>query len=308
MKNKKLAKKFICFILGVMFFMLTATPIMARAPRMVDSITISVSKSGVESIFEITNVADVILTDYDKGTFIIFFYPGMTITVIETASTGNWFESDNLKTEIFAGRTYHLEDILDTEDDRPSATMGWVHFVQLNENDIDFITRVRSGTTNLASWQNIRSIHDFAATDIPAIPTPPTPPTPPPAPPTPPAATSQEIKVIMHGDELEFDVPPMIINNRTMLPLRAIAEALEADVDWDNATRKVTLIREDVKIELVIDSDNAVITAPTGVSDVALDAPATIVENRTLVPARFISEVFGMKVDWDPTTRTVTID
>ncbi|MCL1975049.1 MAG: stalk domain-containing protein [Firmicutes bacterium] len=111
------------------------------------------------------------------------------------------------------------------------------------------------------------------------------------------------IVVIVNGAVLSLDTPPLIEAGRTLIPLRAIAESLGASVDWDSATRKVGIALNEDELVLIIDSKNALVNDHT----VQMDVPARIVENRTLVPARFISESFHAEVGWDEVTRTVTI-
>lgn len=128
---------------------------------------------------------------------------------------------------------------------------------------------------------------------------------------------ANNIQVILDGRTLYFDVPPQIISDRTMVPFRAIGEAMEATVDWNDSQRKVTMYLNDSYIILYIDSPvmtygkfstdtNGYFTASTAYT-YALDAPATIVNSRTLVPARAISEGLGATVTWTAATSTVYI-
>ncbi|WP_408626315.1 copper amine oxidase N-terminal domain-containing protein [Anaerosolibacter carboniphilus] len=93
------------------------------------------------------------------------------------------------------------------------------------------------------------------------------------------------------------------MNNRTLVPLRAIFEALGAEIKWDGATETVTGIKGETIVELKIGSNVAKLNG----KDLNLDVPATIVNKRTLVPARFIAECLGAKVDWESSSRTVII-
>ncbi len=118
-------------------------------------------------------------------------------------------------------------------------------------------------------------------------------------------AMAQEapIRVVLDGNYIEFDVEPQLINDRTMVPVRAIFEALEATVDWDDATRTVISTKGDTKISLTID-DNTLYKNETAV---VLDVPAKLIDKRTLVPVRAISEAYGCQVDWNGNTNTVVI-
>ena len=118
-----------------------------------------------------------------------------------------------------------------------------------------------------------------------------------------PAPSSDEIKVLVNGTALVFDQAPIIENGRTLVPLRAIFEALGADVHWEQSTQTVTAVRGDMTVTLTIGSS---ILTRNG-DQVTLDVPAKIVNGRTLVPARAVAESFGADVKWDQATNTVTI-
>lgn len=118
-----------------------------------------------------------------------------------------------------------------------------------------------------------------------------------------PAFAQGEIKVIVNEKPLSFDVPPTIINSRTMVPLRAIFEAIGAEVIWNGAARTVTGIKGSMAVVLKIDNTDAAVNNEHKL----LDAPPVIIDGRTLVPVRFISESLGADVNWDAPTRTVII-
>ena len=104
-------------------------------------------------------------------------------------------------------------------------------------------------------------------------------------------------------DTYDLDVAPYIKNDYTMVPLRFVAEAFGAKVGWDDATRTATIDFAGHSIRVAIGSTEAVVDGET----VTMPLPAEIVNSRTMVPVRFISEAFGFTVKWDGTTRTVTI-
>ncbi len=105
------------------------------------------------------------------------------------------------------------------------------------------------------------------------------------------------------GTSVSLDAPPVIRESRTLLPIRAVIEALEGSVSWDAAQRKVTVTLGDHTVALWIASRQALVD---GVP-VELDVPALIMSSRTFVPLRFVTENLGCTVTWDPVTRTVTI-
>jgi len=110
-------------------------------------------------------------------------------------------------------------------------------------------------------------------------------------------------QVILDGRTLTFDVPPIIENDRTLVPLRAIFEALGANVQWDGQTQTVTAVKGSTEAKLTIGSH---IAYKKG-QPVTLDVPAKIINDRTMVPLRFVSEALGAAVDWNGETQTVTI-
>lgn len=115
---------------------------------------------------------------------------------------------------------------------------------------------------------------------------------------------SQPIKVYLNGNQLYFDVPPIIEDGRTLVPLRAIGEALGAEVAWEGQTQTITLDMPPTKIVLKIGDPVAQVNG----KEVILDVPAKIIDGRTLVPLRFVSEYFGASVEWDGGKRVITIE
>lgn len=111
------------------------------------------------------------------------------------------------------------------------------------------------------------------------------------------------ISVTLNGQKLQFDVPPQMIDNRTMVPLRKIFEAMGATVVWNNDTQTVTARKNS---EYVIATVNKKDVNINGVKK-TLDVPPMIVDSRTLVPVRFVAEAFGADVFWDGAAKNVVI-
>lgn len=114
---------------------------------------------------------------------------------------------------------------------------------------------------------------------------------------------SDEIKVMLNDIPVRFDVPPQIINDRTMVPLRAIFEALGSDVEWDGNTQTVTASKEDTFVVATIGSENMYVNGIKKIMDVV----PIIINARTLVPVRFIAEAFDCLVEWLEDSQTVEI-
>jgi hypothetical protein len=106
------------------------------------------------------------------------------------------------------------------------------------------------------------------------------------------------------GDETRtLDAPPVIVNGVTFVPLRFIGEALGSEVQWNDALKVVMLQRSARRLQLTIGSKLAIVD---GQIVELLEAPR-IINGRTMVPIRFISEAFGADVQWNPETRGISI-
>ena len=117
------------------------------------------------------------------------------------------------------------------------------------------------------------------------------------------AAPPAPISVQVDGKTLTFDQAPVSKNNRTLVPLRAIFEALGAEVTWNPQTKSVTASKENHSVSLQIGSKNATVDQKA----VVLDVEAQLINGRTLVPVRFVSEAMGTVVNWDEKTKNVSI-
>ena len=109
--------------------------------------------------------------------------------------------------------------------------------------------------------------------------------------------------VTLDGEKLSFDTAPIARNDRILVPLRGIAEALDFTVTWDQASNRVLCERGETRIALEIDSPNAWVNDEERVQDVAPLA----YQNRTYVPLRFLSEAFGLDVQWNAEERTAVL-
>ncbi|WP_026477265.1 stalk domain-containing protein [Alkaliphilus transvaalensis] len=114
---------------------------------------------------------------------------------------------------------------------------------------------------------------------------------------------SSVINIFVNNTQLMLDEPPVKINNRILVPVRAVMEALGANVSWDASNRVVTAKNHDTIVTMPIDS---AIVYKNDLS-VPLDVPAQIINGRTFIPFRFISESLGADVHWDSKNQTVLI-
>jgi len=120
-------------------------------------------------------------------------------------------------------------------------------------------------------------------------------------------SASSEILVRVDGEYVDFDQPPTIVDDRTLVPVRAIFESMGISVEWNPENRTVTATRDDISISLTIDTNVINKTVNGETSQVEIDVPAKIIGDRTMVPARAVAQSFGASVNWDAKTRTVII-
>ncbi len=118
-----------------------------------------------------------------------------------------------------------------------------------------------------------------------------------------PVFANDEISVYLDNEKIQFDVAPLLVNGRTMVPMRAIFEKLGAVVYWDNNTRTAIAQKGNVNVSIAIDD----ITLYKNGEPIVLDVPAQLNGGRTLVPLRAVSEAFECDVQWNGDTQTVNI-
>ncbi|QUH24469.1 protease complex subunit PrcB family protein [Serpentinicella alkaliphila] len=112
-----------------------------------------------------------------------------------------------------------------------------------------------------------------------------------------------EDRLYIRGEKLIYDVPPVTVNGRTLVPVRIISEYLGAIVEWDNKLQKVTITKNDNVIELFINNKVAWVNG----KKVELDVPAYQLNGRTMVPIRFICDALGESLDYISETGDIDI-
>lgn len=110
-------------------------------------------------------------------------------------------------------------------------------------------------------------------------------------------------KISVFGREIQNDVAPKIVNDRTMLPIRIVAESLGGTVTWNGELQRVTIQKGADVILITIGADTAYVNGTA----VKLDAAAFVENGRTYLPLRFVSETLGAQVAWNEAEKTVTI-
>lgn len=120
---------------------------------------------------------------------------------------------------------------------------------------------------------------------------------------TPAAFAQSTIPIILDGEPLVCDTTPIIEQGVTLVPLRAVFEALDASVTWDATQQTVIGQKDKTTITLKVNDTNGYV----GEKAVPLAVPAQNKQGRVLVPLRFIAESFGCNVQWDSATPKITI-
>ena len=114
-------------------------------------------------------------------------------------------------------------------------------------------------------------------------------------------------EMLVNGETKQIDpgrdTSPVIQEGRTLVPIRSVIEAMGGMVDWVQEDSKVVLKLKDDEINLIIDSTVATLNG----TERTLDVAPSIINERTMLPIRFIAESFKFNVDWDEVTSTVII-
>ena len=118
------------------------------------------------------------------------------------------------------------------------------------------------------------------------------------------ASAANDITVYVDGQKVTFDQPPVVQNGRTLVPMRAIFEALGAEIEWFGAEKRVNAFWGMNSLDLWIGSCE--IQMGDG-SLVTIEVPAQVINGRTLVPLRAVSQCMGAEVKWDGPTKTINI-
>lgn len=119
------------------------------------------------------------------------------------------------------------------------------------------------------------------------------------------AQSSPVISIFLDGQQVHSDVSPYIIPkvNVTMVPLRVISESLGAEVYWDGQSQTATIIKDDTVLSMSMNQKFAWVNN----GQMPLDASVENRAGRTMVPLRFVSEQLGLQVNWNQSTRTITL-
>lgn len=121
-----------------------------------------------------------------------------------------------------------------------------------------------------------------------------------------PTVASDNIKVTYNSSVIQFTEDagfPYVDSSRVLVPLRAVSEGMNKQVNWDTSTKQITVSDDKTIVKLAIGNKNVLVNGVNKTTDV----PAMVNNGRTYVPLRFVSECIGADVNWDATTKMVAI-
>jgi hypothetical protein len=117
-------------------------------------------------------------------------------------------------------------------------------------------------------------------------------------------AREASVYVRYEGKALGFETPPVIEDDRTLIPIRFLFEQMGANVTWDQETQSATVTQNDTAVTIRINDTEADVNGQM----VSMDVPARLINDKTMVPVRFLSEQLGYDVNWDGENRIITIE
>ena len=115
--------------------------------------------------------------------------------------------------------------------------------------------------------------------------------------------SAKDIDVVLNGEKLQFEVPPIIENNRTLVPFRKIFETLGYEVYWNGEDKSILAQKPDTTMRLQIDNTTMLVNNATANSDIT----PKLINSTTYVPIRIISEYSGCDVLWSPEEQAVLL-
>lgn len=124
---------------------------------------------------------------------------------------------------------------------------------------------------------------------------------------------TKPISLVIDGTFLQLNEPPLIVDGRTLVPMRAVLEYFGSRVDWEAESQSISVYaagEAEAAMVLIVGSQRALVRkeGASGLTEMTLDVPAQIINDRTMIPLRFVSEALGYQVQWLTSSRSVVID
>ena len=111
------------------------------------------------------------------------------------------------------------------------------------------------------------------------------------------------ISITIDGNAVKTDTDPIMRNGSVLVPMRAVFEEMGCSVEWDDSEKKVTVSKDGINVTVTIGAN----TMNVNGKEITLDIPAEIVNERTMIPVRAVSEALECNVDWNEDSNTVVI-
>ena len=166
---------------------------------------------------------------------------------------------------------------------------GEIHFRYKFVNNLSYLKNIVKNVNNISSEADIEATTADILSDVTTKLT----------------NNTKDILVFVDGQAVEFDQKPVIQNGRTLVPFRKIFEALGANVTWNNDTQQVKAIRSGTEISFVIGEKVLLINQK---DTIIMEVKPQIINSRSMVPLRAVSEALGVQVNWDNDERIITIN
>lgn len=123
-------------------------------------------------------------------------------------------------------------------------------------------------------------------------------------------AGSDDIKVYINNNRINYDTMPININNRILVPVRATFDALGADIEWFGEIQTVIATSGSTLIALKIDNPLLIVSdvQTQGIKTIELDSPPVLLNSKTMIPLRAVAEIFDYQVNWSEENKSIFIN
>jgi hypothetical protein len=120
------------------------------------------------------------------------------------------------------------------------------------------------------------------------------------------ASAAQPIHIYVNNDKIQSNVAPVMVKGRVLVPIRVVSEALGAKVEWDKKDNTVTVRKWAESVILTIGKNSASMDGkPNETGVISVDVSVKMDNNSVFVPLRFLSELFGYRIDWNGKAVTI---
>ena len=119
------------------------------------------------------------------------------------------------------------------------------------------------------------------------------------------SAAPSDLRVMVSGEYVRFDKSPIVIDNRTLVPMRAVCEKIGAKVEWNAITKTISVTKDDIVLSLQIGNSSMLVNDG---STVTLEVPPIAIDGYTFLPIRDVVAKLGYEVTWSQNDKTILIE